>query len=524
MKLLIAEDEFLCRENLKSIDWASIGITVEGVAENGDEAMELVKQIKPDIIISDIEMPKMTGLELAHAVSNILPETKTIILTAYTKFEYVQESVSLGVFQYILKPFEDETLLDAAKAAADELADERRKNLKFENISRQLESCKYFLKSYFFNVAENGALQENGLFSMFGSLDPQSKYTAMVVSLEAAPSADIFSENYKIFLSIIKIISKYHTDIIPFFDISTLTFLFIHDSKISDNAANSAVLNISEAVCDYLNFTDGIKYIIGIGKCMSTLKNAPYSYNGATDALSYSFYLGFNTVICIDDVEPKQNSVDYFKFYDEGFLNHVKVGDCDSAMLSVKRLFNSFRNNQEAISTVQRICSELFVRLSMCLMQCGQNPDNLFNKTDIWLVIRKYNTIDSLEKCISNIVEVTVSHISFNRSNKNKDLIKQIQEYIQEIPSTSLSEIAEHFYHSPNYLSNIFSKETGITIKNYIIQIRIDISKKLLSETGSSIYEVANAVGYKNPQHFSMVFKKLVGVTPSAFQINARKQ
>ncbi len=130
------------------------------------------------------------------------------------------------------------------------------------------------------------------------------------------------------------------------------------------------------------------------------------------------------------------------------------------------------------------------------------------------------NIIDELEKCICDIVDVTVSHISFTRNTKNKDLIRQVGEYIKENPATSLNEIAEHFYHSPNYLSNIFSKEMGTTIKNYIIQVRIDISKKLLSESGSSIYEVAAAVGYKNPQHFSMVFKKLVGITPSAYQNN----
>lgn len=520
MKLLIAEDEFLCRENLKNIDWESIGVSLCGVAENGQEAMELAKGLKPDIIISDIEMPKKTGLELANEVSNILPDIKVIILTAYTKFEYVQKSVSLGVYEYILKPFEDITLLNTVKSAVSEQIAERSKNLKLENISRQLENCKYFLKSYFFSVIGNDSAQNSELFSIFGGLKDDSKYTAAVISVKSPSTEKSFSHNYKIFLSIMKIISKFNRDYVPFFDISTMTFLFIHDRNMTDSEINNGILNILNAVCEYLDFNRGIKYVIGVGKCMSALKDAAYSYSDAVNALNYSFYLGFNTVICISDVEPKQNSVDYFKFYDEGFLNHIKVGNGASATLSVKKLFSSFRNNQEPISTVQRICNELFVRASMCLIQCGQNPDNLFDKTNVWLLIKKYNTIDELEKCICDIVDVTVSHISFTRNTKNKDLIRQVGEYIKENPATSLNEIAEHFYHSPNYLSNIFSKEMGTTIKNYIIQVRIDISKKLLSESGSSIYEVAAAVGYKNPQHFSTVFKKLVGITPSAYQNN----
>ena len=106
MKLLIAEDEFLCRENLKNIDWQAIGAEICAVAENGEEALSLARDTRPDIIISDIEMPKKNGLELANDISDILPDTKIIILTAYTKFEYVQESVSLGICEYILKPFE----------------------------------------------------------------------------------------------------------------------------------------------------------------------------------------------------------------------------------------------------------------------------------------------------------------------------------------------------------------------------------------------------------------------------------
>lgn len=278
------------------------------------------------------------------------------------------------------------------------------------------------------------------------------------------------------------------------------------------------VLKLANALCEYLNYNTSLRYVVGIGECMSSLKNVVYSYNGAVSALNYSFYLGFNTVICISDMEPVQDSVDYCNFYADGFLNFVKVGNGDMALMLIKKLFNSFRQNQEDIAIVQRICNEVVVHLSMCLVQCGQNPDVLFNKTDVWTVIRKYNTVDSLEKYISDIAEVTVSHITFSRTTKNCSLIEQVQKYIQDNPSASLNDISAHFYHSPNYLSNIFSKEAGITIKNYIINTRIERSKQLLTETEDSICEIANAVGYKNPQHFSVLFKKKVGTTPSVYK------
>lgn len=518
MKLFIAEDEALCRENLTKIDWSLIGVSVCGVAENGSEAIKLIKTLKPDIIISDIEMPGKNGLELANEASNILPDVKVILLTAYAKFEYVQQSVALGVYKYILKPFNDNELLDSVQSAVEELELERNKAIKFEIVSRQLESCKYFLKSYFFNVLDSDSIIKNKLFSIFGELEPISNYTVVTIKIDTDDNTDVFSHNYKIFLSINKIISKYHSQIIPFFDIYTMTFLFIHDTDMADTAVNSDILNILDAVCDFLNFNDDLKYIIGVGKCVHSLKDSAYSYSGAESALAYSFYLGFNTVICISDVEPRQSSADYFKFYDEGFLNHVKVGNSVSAINSVKKLFDSFQRNQESIQIVQRICNELFARISMCLVQCGQNPDNLFDKTNTWHLIKSYSTIDGLEECICNIVEVTISRINYIRNDNDHNLIIQIQNYIKKNPSTSLNEIAEHFFHSPNYLSNIFSKNKGTTIKNYIIQTRIDVAKEMLSQTKSGIPAIANSIGYKKPQHFSNTFKKIVGVTPTEYR------
>lgn len=519
MKILIAEDEYLCRENLKRIDWNSIGAELAGVAEDGDAAYELAKQIRPDIIISDIMMPNRNGLELAESLANILPDTKFIILTAYTNFEYAKESISLGIYEYILKPFEDETLLRAAEGAMKKLEQEKQLETKLENISNQLESSRYFLKSYFFHAISNNLTDSNDLSLFFGNLNFNDKYIAMVVSMNNA-SSNMFSANYSVFSNILKILDKSPFTAIPFFDISQMTFLFAFNPELSDREVNMSILKIGNAICEYLNYNTDTRYIIGVGECMASLKNAIHSYNGAVSALNYSFYLGFNTVICISDMEPTHDSVDYCNFYANGFLDYIKVGNTQTALALVKELFDSFRENQEKIEIVQRICNEVVVHLSMCLVQCGQNPDVLFNKTDVWAVLRKYNTVESLEKYISDIAEVTISHITFSRSTKNKSLIKNVQDYIHSNPAVSLNEISAHFYHSPNYLSNIFSKEVGITIKNYIINTRIDRAKQLLTETEDSIYEIANAIGYKDPQYFSVLFKKKVGVTPSAYKLS----
>ena len=111
-----------------------------------------------------------------------------------------------------------------------------------------------------------------------------------------------------------------------------------------------------------------------------------------------------------------------------------------------------------------------------------------------------------------------IAAITYRNNQKTMNLVNDVKDYINRHLDTSLNEIAEHFFHSPNYLSNIFSKEAGITIKNYMIAERIERAKELLLHSDKSVGAIAAEVGYKNTQHFSTVFNKHVGVTPTAFR------
>ena len=519
MKLLIAEDEFLCRRNLTEINWNAIGCEIIAVAENGEQAMELAKKHKPDIIITDIKMPRMSGLELANELSAIMPKIKFIILTAHNNFEYVRKSISLGIYEYILKPFKDEKLIEAAKGAIKKIEAEQSSEICIEELSKQLENCRFFLKDYFFASCSGKSGTTGTILNLFGDVKYNSKYIVMAVSVEAdgEPALD-FPGKYNIFTDLNRVLSNLGYAATAFFDISCLTFLFPFSTDTDESYAQSKINEISETIVRYLDFANNIKYIIGIGKCISGLENILISYNGALDALNYSFYLGFNTALNISDMEPNRSTAHYFSYYDENLFNHIKVGDTASALMIIKRLFDAFRENKEKISIVQRICNEILVRTSNCLIQCDINPNVLFDKTDIFALIKKHTTISALEKFISNIIEVTISQIKFSRTTKNKTLVENIKLYISQNLSTSLVEIANHFYISPNYLSNIFSLEAGTTVKSYIIQKRISTAKHLLTNTNTAIYDIATSVGYKNVPHFNLIFKQYTGTTPMAYR------
>ena len=518
MKLLIAEDEPLCLKNLEELDWASVGIDTVLTAGDGKQAYQTALNEKPDIILSDIQMPKMNGLLLAEKLSVNLPESQFIILTAYNDFTYAQSAISSGVSSYILKPFMDEDVMNAVKNATEHIRDEQQKNSYNTQITKQLEVSKNFLMSYFFNSVSDKDFETSELYNIFGIDDFNSVCTAMIVSLDYAKEADSFKNNYRIFNHLMRIFSTHNATVLPFFNTTQLVYFFLSESGTPQQKALNSVLVCADDAETYLNFNYTDKYVIGIGNSLSGISNCRSSYNSALDAVKYSFYLGFNSVICITDLEQTKEFDDYQTFPKDEFFGYVKVGDFENACFLLQKLFNNFRKSQTPTNTVRRICHEILVHLALCLLQCGQNADLIFNKTNVWEVLQQYNSLTALEEFVINFVDVTVSAITHCYNQKNMNLVKEVKKYISTHLDTSLNEIADHFFHSPNYLSTIFSKEAGITIKNYMIAERIEHAKKLLANPNIKISTIAAKVGYKSTQHFSTVFSSQTGMSPTSYR------
>ena len=517
MKILIAEDEPLCLKNLEELDWASLGIDTVLTAKDGKMAYDTALCEKPEIILSDIQMPKMNGLELAEKLSVNLPESHFIILTAYNNFHYAQSAIASGVSSYLLKPFMDEDVIDAVSKAIVDIKDEQLKNSYNTQITKQLEVSKHFLLNYFFSAVSDESADANELYNIFNISDRNAICTAMVISLDYAEETD-FKDNYRIFNHLTRIFTGHNKAVLPFFNTTQLIYFFLSDTSVSPQQALNSVLSCADSAETYLNFNYPDKYVIGLGNPVCGVSNCQNSYNGALNAVKYSFYLGFNSVICISDLEQSEAFEDYQSFAQEEFFGYVKAGDFKNASFMLKKLFDNFRRSQAPIETVRRICHEILVHLALCLLQCGQNPDLIFSKTNAWDILRQYDSLNSIEEFVTNFVDVVISAITYRYNEKNRDLVKEVKEYISSHLNTSLNEIAEHFFHSPNYLSNIFSKEAGVTIKNYMIAERIDRAKELLANPDKSIGVIAADVGYKNTQHFSTVFSKQTGVTPTVYR------
>lgn len=242
MKLLIAEDEPLCLSSLKEIDWHAQGISAVLTAENGEQAYRLALAEKPDIILSDIQMPKMNGLELAQKLSVNLPESRFIILTAYNNFSYAQAAISNNVCSYLLKPFLDEDVINAVAKEITNVREQKLKNSYTTQIAKQLELSKHFLLGYFFNIISGENIDTEALSDIFGITDQNVTCTAMVVSLEASKETDSFKQNYRIFHNLIKIFTGNHANLLSFFNTTQLIYFFLSDASVPLQKAQGEAL------------------------------------------------------------------------------------------------------------------------------------------------------------------------------------------------------------------------------------------------------------------------------------------
>lgn len=518
IKLLIAEDELLSLEDLENLAWDSVGIDAVFTAENGAEAYDLALTEKPEIILTDIQMPKIGGLELAEKLSSMLPETKFIFLTAHDNFDYAKAAVENRVLSYILKPFDEEELLAAVKKAADMVKTERDKSSYHTYIVKQLERSRHFLMGYFFGALESNEEDVGNLLQILNITHPEAYYTTIVVTLTPPKKENVFTDNYQTFIQITQLFAEEDVEVLSFFNTSHLVYFVAGTAPFSPTEPQNVILKLADTTKAYLDKNQYTDYLITIGNSVAGIKNCEAAYRSALDAIAYSFYLGFNTIICIADVEPSNAAGYYQSAQDEQFFNLVKAGNFEGARFFLQRLFHNFVQNQLSVNEIQRICHSILVRLALCLLQCGQNPDFLFNKSNALDVVRQHDSVKELESFMIDLIDVVISSITTNHSQKNKELMTSIKEYIKTHPETSLTKIAEHFHHSPNYLSNIFPKETGDTIKNYIISVRIAYAKELLKSTTRSIGQIATDVGYKTQQHFCNVFSKATGMTPSDYR------
>ncbi|WP_123041373.1 response regulator [Cohnella candidum] len=537
-KAIIVDDEAVVRVGLKNtIDWEAHGFRLIGDYENGRDAWEAIERDKPDLVISDISMPFMDGLELAGLVVSQYPYVKMIILTGFDEFEYAQQAIRLKVSDFILKPItarEIRQLLDKIRLEMDE------ENQRHEDLSRlrhQLNQSLPLLKERFLErmVALGlGRPQIEERFSFFGLPPLKPGYLIMVADIDdfgdRETETGYWDEHDAEFLrfaafNIFEEIAQRESLLL--FRTREERMVTILSGQEDESLLMETAFRIAEEVRHhiekYLKFT----VTFGVGRACLSTEQLPAAYKSALAALDYRFLLGKNRVLGILDMEGKAPSPLPIADWDRKLASAVKTGSLQDALAIVEEgvatlkaslvpIESCFLHVQKAVLTLMNTVQELSVHLP---------EDRLDPRT--MMDVYRFKTLDEIEEWLKQAVRLVVSAIADNRSHLTSAQIRKAVEYIETHfanEKITLQEICRHVLMSTSYFSLVFKQHTGETFIEYLTGVRVAKAKELLQHTNLKFYEIAEKVGYGDPNYFSILFKKRTGRTPKEYREQHAKE
>lgn len=534
LKIFLVEDEFVVREGIKNnIDWAKEGFIFSGEAADGELAFPLIQAEQPDIIITDIKMPFMNGLDLSRLVIKALPQSKIIILSGHEEFSYAQEAIKIGVTEYLLKPIKGAELVKVVKRIGQQILAEREERINYERYKLEMEENETEIKRRLFNDMVSGNLSiakvlEKG--KEYGLELSAKFYQILLFKYNINNKDEIYShEILELEKEINSINSRY--DNIIMFDraIEGVAFLIKGDSSEHfDTTREAFISGLKEIMAKYPQ----VRYFGGIGTQVDRLTALSQCYENAARAFSYRFIFENNDIINSNQIssfrqqddddnvlsELELESLDLKKA--EAFL---KSGEADEITYFIDEFLISIGSaSEKSFLFKQYIIMNIYFTVVAFLKEIGSHDITIEEPFKGLEGIKEmYYNNQKAKDYIFRIFSVAIERRDTLRNKRYHRIIDQAKEYINEHfadEDISLNETAAYVNLSPSHFSSVFSKETGKSFIRYLTDLRMSKAREMLKCTDMLISDISMAVGYKDSHYFSYLFKKAHSCSPMQYR------
>ncbi|MFC4776935.1 response regulator [Paenibacillus sp. GCM10023252] len=537
LKMIIADDEFNVRRGLrKALEWEDLGIQLLGEAEDGEEALQLCRQHHPDLLLSDIRMPFIDGLQLASQLREEGYATRVIFISGIQDFDYVKTALSLNADGYVLKPVKLEELLEVVSKVTESIQADRDRTLIEEKLKLQLEQSLPALREKFLNQVIAGFsdnevdLWEKASYYMIPFTRGESMCAAVIQMDNYQQAVERFTEENKqlLFFSIhnvVEEITSIHKFGICFTNHNDNEFIIVvRSSEERTVYGPSAIMEFCEDIVSSVTRYLKISVSIGIGNPVNKLTSLRTSYREAKSALQYTFYTGSNSILSIQDLRTTESISPPSPIYtaEHELLSQVKLGYEEGVTRSLHQLFDPYlQETHISVNYVRHLAAELLFSLSRMMYEMEESFDTIIaGKLEVLKGIEQARTIQELQVLLQNMFIKATMYFEKKHMTKNTRVTHKIKEiisrrYMEDINTTLLS---KEVFLTPNYISQIFKQETGLTITEYITRHRIETAKNLLKSPDLKVLEISEMVGIDNPQYFSTLFKKYTGMHPGKYR------
>ncbi|MCX7773534.1 MAG: response regulator [Clostridia bacterium] len=514
--------EYIIKNNFKELE-------IGGRARSGREAVEKAYHVRPDIVLIDIKMPGINGLEAIRQIKDSNPDVHFIIISAYDYFDYAAEAMALGVVEYLLKPVKEAKLIEVLNKAIDTIAQRRKRISQELELKEKLEIIVPILENGFIHalcMTEDNA-EELVNFGRLFDFESMGGYVMAIEfgdkdkgSVQNRISASVKTQNHYVdYRDILKSACRCIVGPIMLNRLLVYVLETQHDDSFTQKASAARLAK---------EFSDRVKssfgdVSIGIGRYYKDVRDAKKSYQEAMQALqALSQSYSEDAILHVDDrMEDYEDNIGYEERFERDIYTKAATGDLNATLVAFDKIYDQMVANLSRFDTLKDKCIALVVGLAnrWGAMAQSQNYYTVLNHV--------MSAADSHEvrKIIKKYMEAIVSSISQSRQRKISSLIEKADKYLQEnyAEEITLEDIARVVNLSPYYFSRFYKEESGVNFIDRLITIRIDKAKQYFEKTDLSLKEVSRMVGYADPNYFSKLFKKVTGFTATEYKEYYRK-
>lgn len=512
-KLLIVDDEKMIRMGMKAVlPWDSLEIGEVYTAASGIEALDIIDRYRPEIMITDIQMTEMTGLQLIETAREVVPELRVIVLTGYDNFEYARQSLRLSVQEFFLKPIEEDDLEEAVRkqvAYLNEQKEEEKNNSlvqRTQGLAAQTE-----LEHHMRNLVHARGDKEE-TFQMLQTeyhLDLAMRQKIVLLIPSNPVEAQSVEESFRA-LSVknicMDLVDSREHGITFSDDDGTIVITFFE--RMDDDIIMEALAELSGILKDEFD----MKPKMVVGSSVSGFGNLSVSYNDARFLLEHEKE-GIRDIIQDYGVETKG------ELFRDIYIELSKVM-CDNVGNTdyVLKVFHTFTRATESYNLSKALIRKCCFEIASAVYFSYVEESGERGTANLEELSKNLLCVSREEAC--EITKIFLSKLLGNGEENVHDIVTKAKRYIDEnlTEELSVSNIASDLFITPNYFSRLFKRITGEGCNEYIVRKRIERAKSLLETTSMKAGKIAMMVGYRDTNYFSLAFKKHTGKSPTKYR------
>lgn len=523
-KVFLVDDEIVIREGLRnSFQWEEHGFTLVGEAPDGEIALPMIRDEKPDILITDIRMPFMDGIDLCREVRKVMPWIQIVILSGYDNFEYAKQAISLGVQEYLLKPISANDLNEVLQRLRERIEKEQEERRDLEKLRSQITTGRLLVRDQVIgNVLLNRLTQSEGekicaqmrslgihLISPcytvieFRGSDGQNKYTDMhaaLMQLVESCCETVFLYSCDIMLSALVLGDNEK-------DIEERAYSFARSAldELDRSGYPDVRASIGETVTKFWELSDAYK----------SARHIRHTFENTDQPLRTRRIIGARDTQLLKKRDAAAVGI-------QPLYEHMKYADLED----FKEHFMTYVQSLKSINTLipldtAYLNTEVLLTAFRIIQEASGDPQQLMDAK--WLEGDSASA-EEIDRAVSRGLTILHRAIKFRDSKeqmKGNPTINKARQYLDAHftePGLTFQDVVDHVAMSASHFSTVFSQTTGFTFTQYLINLRLSKARELLYNTDMRSSEIAYAVGFNDPHYFSYLFKKNTGITPSEFR------